>query len=155
MANQISRPQRRSGDGVATKSAAFERGHRSWNRVRSQTHWPSRRRWGGPRLTRRRRLIDRIRTLVQILPPQQTRVVRRQTQQARSSQRLQLWTCNLLLLMLYGVADLLRTILFIPDPFGRLLRSFVRNARICSSSNSCQRAQVIRRAMTTQRAWMA
>jgi len=57
--------------------------------------WPSRRRWGGPRLTRRHRLIVRIRTLVQILPPQQTRVVRRQTQQARSSQRLQVWTCTL------------------------------------------------------------
>jgi hypothetical protein len=34
----------------------------------------------------------------------------------------------LLLLMLYGVADLLRAILFVPDPFGRLLRSSVRDA---------------------------
>ena len=31
--------------------------------------------------------------------------------------------------MLYGVADLLRTILLIPDPFRRLLRSYVRNVR--------------------------
>jgi hypothetical protein len=31
-------------------------------------------------------------------------------------------------LMLYGVADLLRTILFIPDPFRRLLRSSVHSA---------------------------
>jgi hypothetical protein len=131
---------RRDGDGAATKSAAFEHGHRSWNRVRSQTHWLSWRRQGGLRLTGRHRLIDRIRTLVRILPPQQTQVVRRKTQQARSSQRLQVWTCNLLLLMLYRVADQLREILFIADPFRRLLRICVRNARICSSSNSCQRA---------------
>jgi hypothetical protein len=39
---------------------------------------------------------------------------------ARRVQRM-----NLLLLMLRGLADLLRTILFIPDPFGRLLRSSV------------------------------
>jgi hypothetical protein len=69
---------------------------------------------------------------------------------ARRVQRM-----NLLLLMLRGLADLLRTILFIPDPFGRLLRSSVRDAGLCSSSNPCQRAQVIRRAMTRQRWWTA
>jgi hypothetical protein len=61
---------------------------------------------------------------------------------------------NLLLLMLW-VADLLRTILFIPDPSRRLLRSSVRYARISSSCDSCQPVQVIRRTMTTQRAWTA
>jgi hypothetical protein len=69
---------------------------------------------------------------------------------ARRVQRM-----NLLLLMLRGLADLPRTILSIPDPFGRLLRSSMRNAGLCSSSNSCQRAQVIRRAMTRQRGWTA
>ena len=54
--------------------------------------------------------------------------------------------------MLHGVADLLPTILFVPDPFGRLLCNSVRNAGICSSSNFCQRAQVNRKAMTAQRA---
>jgi hypothetical protein len=53
--------------------------------------------------------------------------------------------------MLYRVAGQLRTILFIPDPFRRLLRTSVRNARSCSFSNSSQRVQVIRRTMTTQR----
>jgi hypothetical protein len=33
--------------------------------------------------------------------------------------------------MLHGVADLLRAILFIPDAFRQLLRSLVRNARLC------------------------
>jgi hypothetical protein len=46
---------------------------------------------------------------------------------------LQVWTFDFLL-MPYGVADLLRAILFIPDAFRRLLRSSVRTARICSSS---------------------
>ena len=59
---------------------------------------------------------------------------------------------NLLLLMLHGVADVLRTILFIPDLFRRQLRRAVRNAAICSPSNSNQRAQVIRKAITRQRA---
>ena len=36
--------------------------------------------------------------------------------------------------MLHGVADLLSTILFVPDPFGRLLCNSVRNAELCSSS---------------------
>src|SRR5712672_1043632 len=54
--------------------------------------------------------------------------------------------------MLHGVADLLPTILFVPDPFGRLLCNSVRNAGIWSSSNFCQRAQVNRKAMTAQRA---
>jgi hypothetical protein len=56
-----------------------------------------------------------------------------------------IWTRNLLL-MLYRVADQLRTILFIPDPFGRLLRTSMRCARICSSSNSCHRAQIVQMA---------
>ena len=54
--------------------------------------------------------------------------------------------------MLHGVADLLPTILFVPDPFGRLLCNSLRNLGICSSSNFCQRAQVNRMAMTAQRA---
>jgi putative tryptophan/tyrosine transport system substrate-binding protein len=45
--------------------------------------------------------------------------------------------------MLHGVADLLSTILFVPDPFGRLLCNSVCNAGICSSSNFCQRATFI------------
>jgi hypothetical protein len=69
---------------------------------------------------------------------------------ARRVQRM-----NLLLLMLRGLPDLPRTILFNPDPFRRLLRSSVRYAGFCSSSNSCQRAQVIRMAMTRQRGWTA
>jgi hypothetical protein len=59
-----------------------------------------------------------------------------------------------LLNLLHGVADLLPTVLFVPDPFGRLLCSSVRNAGICSSSNFCQRVQVNRKATTAQHAWV-
>jgi hypothetical protein len=55
-------------------------------------------------------------------------------------------------LMLYEVADLLRTILFIPDRFGRLLRHSPESVRVPVPG---LRAQVIRRAMMTLRAWMA
>jgi hypothetical protein len=37
----------------------------------------------------------------------------------------------------------LSAILFIPDPFRRLMRSSARNARICSSSNSSSRRRSI------------
>jgi hypothetical protein len=40
-----------------------------------------------------------------------------------------LLSCNPLHVMLYRIADQLRTILFTPDPFRRLLRSSVRSAR--------------------------
>jgi hypothetical protein len=52
---------------------------------------------------------------------------------------------TLLLWTLHVVADLFRMILFVPDPFRRLLRSSVRNARICSSSGSCQPTQPFER----------
>jgi hypothetical protein len=118
-------------------------------------HCPSRRRSGGPRSTRRHRLTGRTRTVVRILPPQQTRLVCRPIRPARSSQRLQVWTCNLLLSMLSGVADPPPAILFILDPSRRLLRRSAHGTGICSSSGSCRRGQVNRRAMTTQRAWTA
>jgi hypothetical protein len=79
--------------------------------------------------------VDRPHThLGSDIPPQQTWGVPRQTQQARSSQRCRIGHLTSLLSMLYGVADLFRTILFILVPFRQLLRSFLRKARLWSSS---------------------
>jgi hypothetical protein len=47
---------------------------------------------------------------------------------------------NLLLSVPHGVADALRTILFIPDPFRRLLRRSVRNESRCRLQNHARRA---------------
>jgi hypothetical protein len=52
--------------------------------------------------------------------------------------------------ILHGVADLFQTILFVPDPLRRLLRNSGRKCQNLFAFKHGQRAQLIRRAMTTQ-----
>jgi hypothetical protein len=93
---------------------------------------------GGPQLTRRHGLIYRIRTLVPtsllsklgVFPPNTA---------SKVVATMQVRTCNLLLSMLYGAADLLRTILFIIVPLRRLLRSPCAKPDSGRLPNSCGR----------------